>query len=297
MDRLINFFLFVDQNQIGIYALCAAGVLVVWFWRLRPARRDLARAQYELERELALNRRARAIDQLGVLILIILAVVAISRVVAPYLRANPVSTTRFSMIDMRERFVTQVPNTSAHAVDATPDAQAILADTGDAMYPEGGGSAATPIPTLRGSPTDIFSGEVDATHTPTATPPGTLMPAADIPPVIGCNDPGAVIAMPVNGLVLYENVVVKGSANTAGFSSYRFELKGPETNDQWAVLRTYTAPVDNGVLGQFDGSAFEPGVYQFRLAVMDTEDNTIASCTISVRVAALPATPTPVHYN
>lgn len=299
MSNLINFFFFVDQNQIGIYALCVAGLLVIWWWHLRPAQRELARAQYELERELALSRRARAFDLVGLLILIILAVVAITQVVTPYLRANPVNITQFSMIDVKDQFVTQVANTSARpADDATPDAEAILAAQGG-TYAGDNSAAPTPLPTsaMLGSPTDIFSGDVEATHTPTATPPGTLMPAADIPPIVGCNDPGAVITMPVNGLVLYENVVVRGSANTTGFSAYKFELKGPETNNQWAVLRTYTSPVVDGVLGQFDGSAFKPGVYQFRLSVVDTEDHTIASCTLTLEVAKPPPTSTPIRYE
>ncbi len=300
MTNLISIFLFVDQYHVGIYAICAAGLLAVWGWLLRPAHRDLSRAQFELEREIALNRRARGIDFAGLLLLIILAVTAIDRVVVPYLDANPddnpLNRNQFGLASYREQFVTRVPGIDAQAESgATPDPQSIMANTGNGSM--GGAAAALPPSSAFRTATDIFSGDVEATHTPTATPPGTLMPLVDIPPVVGCTDDSARITLPVNGQVLSENVVVQGSAYTEGFSSYKFELKGPETGDVWAVLRTYTTQVDNGVLGQFDGSAFLPGLYQFRLAVVDHEDSTIASCMITVQIRAPFPTPTPIRYN
>ena len=269
---------FIEQISTGLYILLGLGALLA-FRSLRRAQQELDAALFELEREILLARRARAINALGGFVLSFLAVVAISTVVAPELRAHP--------LRIAQRQVEEIPFVTARP---TPTITPLAADT--IVPPLAVAATPSPTPTYTPLPrsTDVFSGEVEATFTFTPTPPGTVIP--DAPPPIGCNDPGAIITLPVNGQVIQEVIPVTGSASTPGFASYKFELNGPSTNDVWSVLRTYTTPVENGVLGQLDGSAFLPGMYQFRLTVVDTTDHPIASCTITI-VIAEPATPTP----
>jgi hypothetical protein len=281
--------LFIDNNVAAFYAISFALLLIV-LWRLRRAQRELSRTNFELERERALGRRARIIDATVLIILFILAITAVNRVAAPYLRQHPLAPSRFSLTNYSDRFVTRVPGASSEA-SATPEAG--MAGEMEIMEAAAAASPTQAVGVIQRA-TDIFSGEVEATFTPTSTPPGTLM--ADPPDPVGCADASALIAMPVNGQILYETIVVEGSANTAGFSAYQFQIKGPATDDRWMVLRSYTTPVSGGVLGQFDGSAFDPGVYQFRLAVVDNEDKTIASCTINIQLDQPPATATPIFY-
>jgi hypothetical protein len=277
---------FIEHNAIAICTLCGAGLLW-WGWRLLGVRRELSQAQFELEREQALNKRARYIDLAGLCVLVILATVALAQVVAPYLRTTSTGGTQISRAASGDLFVTHAPGVPAAlppvAAGTTPPPEAVAMIAG----------TPTPSPTRFANATDIFAGQVEATYTPSPTPPGTIIP--DVPPPVGCADPGVRLTHPVNGQVLFEAVVVTGSANTAGFSSYKFELNGPSTDNAWAVLRTYTNPVADGVLGQFDGSAFTAGTYQFRLAVVDSSDSTIASCAITVVISEPIPTPTRIH--
>ncbi len=295
---MVNLIFLVQQNASAIYILAGAGLLF-WGWRLIRAQRRVSQTQFELEREIALNERARCIDSVGLCVLVILATVAIAQVVAPYLRAHPLNPVQSGPSVFTEQFVTRVPGApAALPVGATPSPEILaglsVGASGEAMGGMDAGGSPTPPP-LGGPATDIFSGQVEATYTPSPTPPGTIIP--DAPPPVGCADPGAVITLPKNGQVLYEAVVVEGSANVPGFNSYKFELKGPSTNNAWSVLRTYTNPVTGGVLGQFDGSAFIPGVYQFRLAVVDIGNSTIASCAITVMISEPIPTPTRIRPN
>ena len=281
---MVNLIFLIEQNAVPIYILCGAGLLF-WGWKLFRSQRKLAQALFELEREYALNERARNINWVGLLLFIILATHAIAQVVAPYLRANPIGQSRNTPLVFADGFVTRVPGARSAPVAAQI--------AGSATPAPAAGAAAMGAGAMGSGPTDIFSGQVDATYTPSPTPPGTIIP--DVPSPVGCADPGAMLTHPLNGQVLFEAVVVEGAADVPGFSSYKFELKGPSTNDAWAVLRTYSSPVPAGVLGQFDGSAFTPGTYQFRLAVVDSGNTTIASCAITIIISEPIPTPTRIR--
>ncbi|GAB4443790.1 MAG: hypothetical protein Kow00120_13290 [Anaerolineae bacterium] len=296
---MVNLVFIIQRSANAVYIIAGAGLLF-WGWRLLRAQRRLAQTQFELEREYALSERARYFNLTALCVLIILGTIAIAHVVAPYLRAHPLSFTQADPLVFNDQFVTRAPGAAtqpvALAIGVTPPPGELAAPEmeagGDAMDAMEAGP--TPLP-LGGMATDIFSGEVEATYTPSPTPPGTIIP--DAPSPMGCTDPGAVLTLPKNGQVLFEAIVVEGSANVPGFSAYKFEIKGPSTNNAWSVLRTYTNPVDAGVLGQFDGSAFSPGTYQFRLAVVDTGDATIASCTITIVISEPIPTPTRIRPN
>ena len=300
---MVDIILLIEQNVFPIYVLCVAGLLF-WGWRLLRAQRKLSHTQFELEREYALNERARYFDLTAICVLILLAAIAISQVVGPYLRGSPSTQIQAGPLVFEDQFVTRVPGAvgvqAAAASGATPSpaviaAQMVAGASGESGEGEEAAASVPTSPPIGGQRGDIFSGEVEATYTPSPTPPGTIVP--DMPPPIGCTDPGAVITHPWNAQLLYEAIVVEGSANTPGFGSYKFELKGPSTGNAWAVLRTYTNPITDGVLGQFDGSAFSPGLYQFRLAVVDTGGSTIASCTINVMISEPIPTPTRIRPN
>src|SRR5690606_41227166 len=87
MTRLVCF---IESSSTGMYIIGAGGVL--WMaYRFLRARRDLTVAQFKLEREHALVRRASAITVGGLLFEALIGVWAISPLGAPPLRHTRVS--------------------------------------------------------------------------------------------------------------------------------------------------------------------------------------------------------------
>lgn len=267
----------IEQVATGIYLLCAIGVLIN-LRSLLIARRELSGAEFELERELGLRRQARATTWTLLLIEGMLAVFAISRVVAPTIRSDAAPAVGQNSPDAGI-FVTQAPNqVTAVNTQGTPVGPGVLND---------------PLLTLTAQPADGGGPAILATPTISPTPPGTIIPGA--PPVIGCTSPDAMLQVPANGQVLFESITVLGTAQTANFARYKFEISGPSTGNTFSTFEgeKTTAVTSPGSLGQLSLIAFEPGTYQFRLAVFDSTTQLKASCTVTVYLRRHPPTLTP----
>ncbi len=267
---MINLAFFIEQIAPGLYILCGVGIVIA----LRAvilARRQLQSAQFELEKELARFRVDNAVTAVVLLIQLALAVVAISLVVAPTLRAQPPQTGAPIAVAVETPFTTAIPGS-------------ILAGTPPPDFAQG-----VEIPGLE----DELNLAPFATPTLTPTPVGTIVP--DAPPAIGCDSPEAQMRIPANGMIVFEAINIVGSANTANFAFYRFELNGPQTNNVWAKLSEYTVPVVDGVLGQLIPSQLTPGEYKFRLNVFDITNTPRASCTHTIFISAPIPTATPIR--
>ncbi len=269
-----RFVFFVEQIAPGLYILCGLGVLL-GMRSYYLARRAVAGAQFELEKELAQYHLANALTIVIAMVEIGLAVLAIARVVAPTLRALPPQTTAPVAIAAETPFVTAIPGSQTSAQGtATPGS----------IFAEG-----VEIPGLE----DELNLAPFATPTLTPTPVGTIIP--DVPPALGCDTPDAMLTIPANGMVVFEATNVVGSANAADFAFYRFELKGPATNNAWTVLADYTVPVVQGELGQIVPTLLIPGEYRFRLAVFDITNTRRAFCEVTVIISQPIPTPTPIR--
>jgi Flp pilus assembly protein CpaB len=125
------------------------------------------------------------------------------------------------------------------------------------------------------------------------TPVGTVLP--NPAPVMGCDTPNATLVVPINGMVVFEPINVIGTAFTDNFGFYRFELNGPSTSGNFAMIRDYNQPIETiGELGQFVPSFYEPGDYEFRLVVFATDNSLRAACTINITISEPIPTPTPI---
>jgi hypothetical protein len=273
---------FIEQIANGVYLLLAIGVLAN-LRSLMQARRELVNAEFELERELASRRQAGAITRALAALEVILAIYAIAHVVAPTLRSD-VAPPPGQTISEPGVFVT-VPPAQATLVDAqgTP----LAAENVDSSFQ-----------TLTARPPEGAVVAAIASPTVSPTPPGTIIPGAPAP--VGCDRPkdrapDAILDVPANGQVLFEAITVRGIANAANFSRYKFEISGPSTGNAFTPFGgDKTSPVkDSGVLGQVSLLAFEKGTYLFKLAVFDSKDQLKASCTVTVYLQVHPATATP----
>ena len=131
------------------------------------------------------------------------------------------------------------------------------------------------------------------TPVPTNTPVGTIEPAAA---PSGCNTPYATLRIPANGMKVFQTTRVEGTAYHESFSSFKIEISGPATLNQFVVLDEGTSQlVEVGTLSQFNPADYEPGTYLFRLSVFDTTTAMRAYCEITVYITEPIPTPTPFY--
>ncbi len=256
---------FIEQIAVGLYILLGVAVLYTW-WRLARARREFRSTHFELERDLARYERANAVMLLVMLLEVILVVVGIQNVVAPTIRAQDNSVQTIEEIAEDGVFNTPVPNRSSDT---------LIDPSGVNLTP------------------DDLQLRVLATPTLTPTPVGTIIP--NPPAVVGCDTPNATLQVPANGMRVFEAVTVIGTAYVDDFTFFRFEISGPTTQGNFAILAEYTQPVGEiGELGQFVPSFYDPGLYRFRLTVFDITNMLRASCTITIDITDPIPTPTPL---
>jgi hypothetical protein len=270
---------FIEQIARGLYLVCAVGLL----FSIRAyfnSRHELRLAEFELERELALRHRANAITWTFVIIEIALMVYAVANIIAPTMRADLVSGGIINAggSSGSSGFQTSTPGIAGVNDQGTPvgDVNSLmLTVTADALLGQGG-------PNVFASPT------------PAPTAVGTIV--LGMPTPVGCTTPDAQLEVPANGQVLFDSVEVRGVAKTENFAFYRFELKGPSTNDNFAPVegdKTVAVP-ERGVLGQIALRPFQTGQYEFRLVVFDNKNTVKASCAVTVMIRERPPTPSPL---
>lgn len=250
----------IENIAPGMYIICMGGIL--WMaYRLIHARRDLAMAQFKLEREQALVRQASAITIGGLLLETLIGVWAIANLMAPTLRDIQVGNDPIQA-QAPERFVTSTPAANAPlSLDAGP-----AGDEGPELF-------ATPVPTQ--------------------TPVGTIIP--DAPEVVGCPRDSAWLLIPGNGQRIFETTTVQGTAQVANFAFFRFEIRPTGAGEQLRVLSSDTTePVVNGPLGVIEPRLIGNGEYRFRLAVFDNTRTMRAVCEVTIHITEPPPTATPI---
>jgi hypothetical protein len=257
---MASFVFFIENISFGLYIISAGGILLMLF-RLRRARRDLTLAQFKLEREQALVQQASAITFGGLLIEFVIAVWAVTNLMAPTLR-DIRSESGSDSASSQERFVTSTP-----AINPP-----VALDTG-------------------GEEDEEFV--IFATPVPTATAVGTIMP--DAPDIVGCPRDSAWLLIPGNGQRIFEATTIHGTANISDFAFYRFEIKPAVADAQFQVLGgDNTVPVSDGPLGELVPFNLALGEYRFRLTVFDNTNTMRALCEVTIHITEQPPTPTPI---
>lgn len=255
----------VEQIAVGLYIFIALGIL----WYLRKwftEGRAIYATHFELERELSRFRRANALTALILLVEGAAIVYGMQSVVAPEMRAR---------IDTSSVVAAVIEDIDFRTPTPAPLAQVNIDASG-----------------IEFEPTDPAS-VIRITPTPTEEPPGTIEPNA--PEVIGCDTPNAFLKVPANGMVVHQLTEVIGTAYTDNFSKYKLEISGPQTNNRYATMEVIAQPVEeSGRLSQFNPISYEPGLYQFRLAVFDQFDQLTASCAVNIYIRPPIPTETPI---
>lgn len=148
----------------------------------------------------------------------------------------------------------------------------------------------TPVAFLPGEPTPTSVRLLFPTVTPTpGIPPAEVeeeaeaaaTPAEDVE---GCEIIGSNISSPSPGDEVSGQVAVEGEVNVLDFSQYKFEIRGPSTDDSWVVVGTYFQTVPDGLLGVWDSTSLIPGDYTLRLIVHRQDGSTIPPCEVPITV-------------
>ncbi len=256
----------IEQTAFGLY-IVLGGLIAYMLWRWLKAGGDYRGTYFELEKDIASNRRGDAFAALVLLVEMLLFVIGIQRVVAPRLRevVGNQPTQQFAVVSDGD-FRTPPPPTFSGAVIDASNVQIGVVDPANSIQP---------TPTL------------------TPTPVGTIVPNA---PPAQCDSPDVQLQIPANGMIVFEPIAVVGVATADNFAFYRFELKGESTSGNFATIGVDgTQPMPQlGQLGQFVPSFYTPGEYQFRVSVFDTTSALRASCTVTIYISEPIPTPTPL---
>jgi hypothetical protein len=252
MDRI---YLFIIRNDVWIYIVS----VLFLFWYLSELIRavsTLRRAMFNLERETATAARNHALSFVLFFSLVIGIVYYVNRNIAPSLPATLLSPE------------TPTPNVFATPLSSpTPIGTAVA--EGDGIFAPVLAPTAT-LPGLEASA--VITGTADA-GVPIGTPT----------PIVECI-PELMIGEPLNGSVLFQRVVIRGTANTGELHQYSIEMNGPQTVGAWAPItqEPLPQPVVNGDLAQADLSQWAVGPYQIRLRALDANGGELGACIIQV---------------
>jgi len=223
------------------------GLIALFFVRLMwMARRDRVRSIFTLERENATIRLTRAFTGLVIVFGLIMGVYWLSLVTPEIVPPLPNTPTPTPIV----------------ALPPTPTPPPLILPTPTPTQ--------TPVPTFAPTPTTEF--------VPTATPNA---PSVGVP--ANCPNPGVNITQPGNGAQVNGIVTVMGAASVDNFDYYKFEFRVPST-DEWVFITLFNNPVPQGVLGTWNSDTVPPGVYDFRLVVVDSTGNFPEPCVINLVV-------------
>ncbi|HEX2621322.1 MAG TPA: hypothetical protein VHL11_14285, partial [Phototrophicaceae bacterium] len=248
-----------------LYIFIGLGILLQWRnWSL--SRWSYRSTQFELERDISRYQSANAVTTMVLLIEVGLVVFGIQTIVAPTLRKLDTG------IDVAQQVITDVD-----FFTPTPGLRATVPfDVGTIVFESN-------------NPAD----SILFTATPKPTPVGTII--ANPPDPVGCDQPGATLQIPANGMKVFQITEVVGTAFTDNFAEYKLELKGPSTNGNFMSLEGNINPIkENASLGQFNPSPYEPGDYEFRVVVFDSTATMRASCTVNIIIEEPQPTRTPL---
>lgn len=261
MDRI---YLFLIRNDVWIYIISVMG-LIWYLTEFIRAQRSLRRAMFNLERETASSVRNHALSFILFFAAVIGIVFYVNRSIAPDLPAELL-----------------LPPTPTPNIFATPLASPTPLGTVTANLP---GQETTPVlaPTVTLPPLPGFEGFVEPTTELEIGEQESATPEASPTPFTECN-PALSITEPLNGGLVFQQLSIRGTADTGPEHQYIIELNGPQTVGLWAPIMQEAGrqPIVNGDLATADLSQWEKGPYLVRLRALDDLGNDLGTCIIQV---------------
>ncbi len=255
IDRI---YLFLIRNDVWIYIVSVLGL----FWyssELIRAVRTLRRAMFNLERETATAARNHALGFILFFAVVIGLVFYVNRNIAPYMTIQPAAVEQPTPDIFSTPLLPPTPITTPDVIGGLPVAP-VLAPTVTLSFLPGVGS------------TDVVTDTTDAAaETPVATPT----------PFQTCT-PDFTLTEPLNGSLVFQRAVFRGTANTGELHQYIIELNGPQTAGAWAPIMQEPArqPIINGDLATADLTQWQVGPYRAQMRALDVAGNELGTCII-----------------
>lgn len=241
---------FIADYQWWLYGLLGL-ILLFYLRRAILARREGARSIFKLEQEQSRARYGRSVATAAVVLLIMVAVFAVSNPLVLEVQQTPEPTLTVTSGPLVEPTLTYTPPPATITPTATPTMVR---------------------PTRPTRPTD--TPDVLATETPVVRP-------------ASCPSPNVCVTSPGVNQVVRGNFSVLGTANLPNFQYYKVEV-GPGSNPrdhEWTVVgQLHKSPVIGGVLETFNSGAYSPGTYTLRLLVVDQTGNYPDPCRVTISV-------------
>jgi len=100
----------------------------------------------------------------------------------------------------------------------------------------------------------------------------------------GCLNDEATIDSPASGEEVRGLLEIRGTANIPNFAFYKIEVRPSEPNSGWQVITAGTETLTGEVLGAWDTSLVENGIYLLQLVVTDSSGNAPLPCTLEIVV-------------
>lgn len=245
---MVGLIQFVADYALWFYLFL--GLIILALLRaIQVAMRERSRSIFALEKENASRSIIRSLNFIALVLLIGVAVFYVSNVL---------------VVQVPQAEVSPTP-TAVTALPPTPTMPRLL-DT------------PTPTPTRAATATPTALAAVNATPEPVDTP---VAQSGGIPP--NCPNPGSTISQPLDGAQVTGVIPVNGAAYVDNFSYYKLEFRVPGA-EAWSFIQDYPSPNYGGQLGAWNTATVPPGVYEFRLVVVDQIGNYPTPCTIRLVV-------------
>jgi hypothetical protein len=224
-------------------------ILLFYLRRAILARREGARSIFKLEQEQARARYGRSVAVAAIVLLIMVAVFALSNPLFPEVAETPEPMATLTTGPLVEPTLTHTPLPATITPTAT---------------------ATRVRPTQPVRPTDTPA--VTVTETPVVRPPS-------------CPNPNVRLVSPGVNQVVRGNFSIRGTANIPGFDYYKVEVGSGSNPQGWTVVgQLHHNPVVGGVLATFNSGAYAPGTYTLRLVVVDETGNYPDPCRVTISV-------------
>lgn len=256
MDRI---YLFLIRNDVWIYIVSVLALFWYWFEFIRSAR-ALRQAMFNLERETATTARNNALSFIIFFTAVIGIVFYVNRYIAPDLP--------------QELFTSAAPTPNVFATPLTPPTPLGTTVAGEDILIDSPELA--PTATLPGTgPVEVITDTLETGEAEEAEASPT--PFAECIPEL-------MISEPLNGSVVFQRALFRGTANTGELHQYVIELNGPQTAGVWAPISQdpMNQPVVNGDLGDVDLSHYAPGPYRVQLRALDASGRELGVCSIQI---------------
>jgi hypothetical protein len=143
----------------------------------------------------------------------------------------------------------------------------------------------TPTVDLLATPTITLSPELLTPGVENTVTPQTPSPSQAVVQGVGCIPKQLTITSPLDGQEISGVVILTGTVDVPDLGFYKYEVSRPDENI-WLTIQAGREVKQEAKLGEWDTRTLPQGDYLLRLVATDNKGDSLATCTIRVRIVA-----------